>query len=90
MTSCCYDGNGNLTKAIDKRGATVTIAYDGNNRITEKTTPVTPAINQLASYTYNTAGLVTTESISGANVQTRTKTYGYTNGFLTSITNNAG
>ena len=85
-----YDGDGNLAKAIDKRGCTTIIAYDGNNRATDKTTPVTGVLNQTTHYEYNAAGLISTESVSGGNAQARTKKYYYANGFLTSMEDNAG
>ena len=86
----CYDGEGNLTKVTDKRLNTMTIAYDGNNRVTDRATPITAAVSQLAHYTYNAAGQVTTESVSGAGAQARTKTYTYAHGFLVSSSNSAG
>ena len=89
-----YDGNGNVVKSVDRCGNAVLFAYNGNNLVTQKQTPIDIVNGEIRycveNYTYNAAGDVITKTITGNNSGSRTTTYSYTNGFLTEVYTNAG
>ena len=82
ITSMTYDSQGNMTSVKDGNGKETKFTYNADNLLTK----AQYSSGKVVSYAYNQQGQLTKETIEGLG----TKTYQYTDGYLTKLTDMNG